>query len=171
MHRFSATQRSQADVPAERAQIWELVSDPDVLPQITPLLRRIVADGDVWRWEMARIAALGVAVEPSFTEQMRFTPGRRIDFRHHPVLGARERTGVEGWYLLDDAPGGGTHLSISLTVHVELPLPRASSFAVRAVMITVMAGTGDRFAANLMQRIGGGGAAEAPERGAGSATP
>lgn len=153
MSRFSATNRTDAVVAAPREDIWAALTDPVLLPQLTPLLRGIEADGDTWRWEMIRISALGVSIEPSFTEQMRFTPTTAIDYTHEPPPGRRERTGADGWYRLSDADGG-THLAICLTLHVDLPLPRASGPAVRGVMSTMMARTGERFSQNLLRHLG-----------------
>jgi hypothetical protein len=110
-------------------------------------------DGDLWRWELTRIPVLGVSVSPDFTERMVFDRPRRIDYTHAPPPGRRERTAAEGWYVLSEVVGG-THLRIRLTISVELPLTRAAGPAVRKVMETVMARTGDRFAANLLRHLG-----------------
>ena len=150
---FRHTTSDQAFVAAPQAAIWAVLTDPDLLPRLTPLLRAITADGDTWRWEMVRIAALGVSIEPFFTEAMRFTPESRIDFHHAPPAGTRERTGAEGWYRLEPH-GEGTTLSIELTYSVDLPLPRASGPAVRGVMKAMMDRTGDRFSKNLQQHLG-----------------
>jgi carbon monoxide dehydrogenase subunit G len=153
MSRFSANTESEAVVPAERAAIWAALTDPVVLPRLTPLLRSIDTDGDVWRWHLMSISALGVSIAPSFTEQMRFMDGRRIEYAHQPPPGANERTGADGWYELSDVDGG-TQLAISLTLHVELPLSRIAAPAVTKVMKSTMQRTGDRFSANLLHHLG-----------------
>jgi carbon monoxide dehydrogenase subunit G len=153
MTRFTATTESDAIVPADRMDIWHALTDPVLLPQLTPLLRRIDADGDTWTWHMARISALGVSISPSFTEQMKFAEGSRIEYSHQPPNGTRERAGAEGWYDLDDADGG-TRLKISLTLEVDLPLPRSTAPAVRRVMQATMNRMGDKFSANLMHHLG-----------------
>ena len=160
MNRFAATTDSQAVVPADREAIWAAITDPEVLPRLTPLLRHITVcqdgdeTGDLWRWELTRIPVLGVSISPSFTERMRFDAPARIDYTHEPPPGRHERTSAEGWYVLTEV-SGGTHLQISLTLTVELPLARAAAPAVRRVMGTVMAVTGDRFADNLMRHLAG----------------
>lgn len=153
MSRFAATTVSEAVVAADRATVWAAISDPALLPKLTPLLRRIDAEGDLWRWHMVRVAALGVGITPVFTERMRFAPDRRIDFAHEPPTGATERAGAVGWYELSDDPGG-THLGISLTVHVDLPLPGLARPAVNRVMHDLMDRTGNRFATNLLRHLG-----------------
>lgn len=153
MTRFSASNRSEAVVAAAREEIWAVLTDPGLLTQLTPLLQHVEADGDLWRWDLARIPVLGVAVAPSFTERMTFEPPSRIAFTHAPPTDASERGGVDGWYTLVDVDGG-TLLSTALSVEVDLPLPRASSIAVRGVMRTVMARMGDRFGANLERHLG-----------------
>ncbi len=152
MNRFSATTDSEAVVPADREAIWAALTDPTVLPRLTPLLRHIEVDGDLWRWELSRIPVLGVSISPDFTERMVFDAPRRIDYTHAPPEGRRERAAAEGWYELTEVDGG-THLRISLTLFVELPLARMAAPAVRTVMETVMARTGDRFAVNLMRYL------------------
>lgn len=165
VHRFSATTDSDAVVAADRSRIWTVLTDPVLLPRLTPLLRRIeVREGDpgvdLWRWHLVGLSVLGVGVSPVFTERMRFTDGRRIDFSHEPPAGAVERTGAEGSYLLEDATGG-TRLFIELTLHVELPLSRLASPAVTGVMRATMQHMGDRFSANLLRHLGAG---ESPRR-------
>lgn len=153
MHRFSATTDSDAIVRADRDAIWGAITDPDVLPRLTPLLKHISAEGDVWHWELSRVNVLGIVIDPTFTERMSFVEGRRIDYHHEPPPGVKEWAGAEGWYLLEDAPHG-THLSISLTLFVDLPLTRLATPAVQTVMRSALAVTGSRFAGNLEQHLG-----------------
>ncbi|HTZ44959.1 MAG TPA: SRPBCC family protein [Jatrophihabitans sp.] len=153
MSSFSAGVRSEAVVPADPARIWAALTDPELLPRLTPLLVRIDTDGDLWRWHLTRISALGVGISPVFTERMRFEPMRRIDYTHAPPAGAREQAGVEGSYRLTET-GAGTHLAVELTMRVELPLPRAAAPAVQGVMRATMARTGDRFSQNLLRHLG-----------------
>jgi carbon monoxide dehydrogenase subunit G len=153
MNSFSATTDSEAVVPADREAIWAALTDPVLLPRLTPLLRRIEADGDVWRWEMSRVAVLGVSFSPCFTEKMTFEAPHRIEYTHAPPKGRVERTGAEGWYELTEVDGG-TRLRISLTLTVELPLARAARPAVTGVMKAVMMRTGEKFARNLLAELG-----------------
>jgi carbon monoxide dehydrogenase subunit G len=157
MNRFSATTESEAVVAAERARIWAVLTDPVLLPQLTPLLRKIETDGAHWRWHLVGLSVLGVGISPVFTEEMTFDSGdgdgHRIDYTHAPPRGSRETTGAEGWYVLTDEPGG-TRLAISLGLTVELPLPRLAGPAVTAVMKETMQRMGDRFSANLLRHLG-----------------
>lgn len=153
MSTFSATTTDEAVVPAARMAIWAALTDPDLLPDLAPLVDRIDAHGDVWIWHMNRISALGVGITPTFTERMTFDEGYRIVYTHEPPRGATERTSVQGRYDLADVEGG-THLRISLTLHVDLPLPRALAPAVTRVMTGVMTRTGDQFSANLLRHLG-----------------
>lgn len=43
---FTASIAEGALVPARRKRIWAALTDPQLLPQLTPLLVRIEADGD-----------------------------------------------------------------------------------------------------------------------------
>jgi carbon monoxide dehydrogenase subunit G len=153
MNRFSATNDSEAVVAADRHAIWAALTDPEVLPKLTPLLRRIETDGDLWRWEMHRIGVLSASITPCFTERMHFDAPQRIEYTHAPPPGRHERTSAEGWYQLDEVEGG-TRLRISLTLTVELPLTRAAAPAVTRVMQRAMTRTGDRFAVNLLRHLG-----------------
>jgi carbon monoxide dehydrogenase subunit G len=152
MSTFSATTDSEAVVAAEREAVWAALTDPVLLPKLTPLLRSIEANGDVWRWEMSRVSVLGVTLSPCFTEQMTFDAPHRIEYTHAPPPGRTERTGADGWYELTEVTGG-TRLRISLTLHVELPLARAARPAVTRVMKAVMMRTGERFATNLLKHL------------------
>jgi carbon monoxide dehydrogenase subunit G len=153
MSSFSATTENEAVVAADRMAIWAALTDPDVLRELTPLLNKIDSDGDLWTWHMKRISALGVGITPIFTEQMSFAEGKRIEYTHRPPSGVTERTGAEGVYELSDVDGG-TLLKISLTLTVELPLPKRVGPAVRRVMKGTMERTGDKFSANLNRHLG-----------------
>jgi uncharacterized protein YndB with AHSA1/START domain len=150
---FSSTVRSAADISAPRSAVWAALTDPELLPKLTPMLSHIEADGDTWRWSMVCISALGVSIAPSFTEQMRFEEPHLITYTHRAPAGVRERAGAEGRYELTEIDGG-THLAIELTLCIDLPLPRAAGPAVRRVMASTMGHTGDRFAANLLRHLG-----------------
>lgn len=150
---FEATNVSREVVAADRSDIWAALTDAELLTELTPLLRRIDTHGDRWVWHMMGISALGVEVAPSFTESMDFTPQQRIDFAHTPPADQTERAGADGVYLLSDHDAG-TRLEIEITIHVDLPLPRASRPAVERVMAQSMERTGDRFGRNLMAHLG-----------------
>jgi len=152
MSRFAATNESEAIVAAERSEIWRVLTDPVLLPELTPILRRIETNGDLWCWQLIDLSVLGVGISTSFTERMRFDEERRIDYSHEPPDGSVERTGADGFYELSDVPGG-THLAVKLTVHVDLPLPKLATPAVTAAMRTTMRRNGDRFSANLLRHL------------------
>lgn len=152
MTRFAYTTTSEAEVAADPARIWAALTDPPTLVALTPLLTGIDADGDTWTWRMQGLSALGVGLSPVFTEAMTFQTERRIDFTHAPPAGSRERAGAEGSYRL--APtDGGTHLAITLTVRIDVPLPSVAKPAVTGAMRSTMDRMGDRFAANLVAHL------------------
>jgi carbon monoxide dehydrogenase subunit G len=153
MSSFSATTENEAIVPADRMAIWAALTDPQLLPQLTPLLSAIDTHGEFWTWHMKRISALGVGITPTFTERMIFDEGTRIEYTHEPPDGVTEWAGAEGVYELSDTEGG-TRLKISLTLTVELPLPRRVAPAVSRVMKRTMTRTGDKFSANLLRHLG-----------------
>ncbi|HEU5084712.1 MAG TPA: SRPBCC family protein [Acidimicrobiales bacterium] len=154
MATFRTRNVSRGDVPVPRHAVWEVLTDPGALTELTPLLAGISVDGDRWCWQLAGIRALGVEVSPSFTERMTFVAPERIEFRHEPPPGSSERAGANGLYELVDGGPDLTHLSIDITIHVELPLPALSRRAVERVMAATMARTGDVFAERLARRLG-----------------
>jgi carbon monoxide dehydrogenase subunit G len=154
MTRFNARDRSTEVVKAERKAVWAALTDPELLPQLTPYLHSIDVDGDRWRWNMARIPVLGISVAPSFTEKMTFDEPSRIEFTHDPES-AQEKAGVEGTYELEEVEGG-TRLAIDIDICVDLPLPGLSRPAVQGAMRGVIGVMGRRFAANLLRHLGAG---------------
>lgn len=154
MNRFEARNISSSDVPAPRSAIWDVLRSPDTLAELTPLLDSISVSGDLWCWRMSGISALGVEICPSFTERMTFEPESTIRFEHQPPSGADERAGADGIYTLDAIDDGTTHLEIDITLHVHLPLPRASRRAVQRVMSSTMVRTGNVFAERLYRHLG-----------------
>jgi carbon monoxide dehydrogenase subunit G len=162
MASFSARTRAEAVVLAPQGAIWDALVDPELMARFTPFLKRITADGDHWRWEMSGIDVLGVKVAPAFTERMVFDEPDRIEFRHDPPAGTKEKAGVQGWYQLAPAPSAGsaegsgpaTELVTELEITLDLPLPRAAGGAVRATMRKVIDTMGDRFAQNLLDHLG-----------------
>lgn len=152
MTRFEARTTSTETLPVRPEPIWEVLTSPDLLAEMTPLIDRIVeVDEDHWRWHLHNIAGVGVAVAPCFTVRMDFDATERIDFTHAPR--GQERAGADGIYTLDRVDGG-THLCVDMTVHVDLPLPAVSRRAVTRVMHATMDRMGERFAQNLYEHLG-----------------
>lgn len=152
MNRFSARNKSQADLRSAPEDVWAVLTDPDLLVRFTPYLKRIDVDGDRWTWHLTRIPVLSATIDPTFTELMTFTELRRIGFTHDPAR-PDERTGVEGEYLLTPR-GSGTHVAIDLEIWCDLPLPRIARPAVSAAMHTVVAAMGRFFAHNMTKHLG-----------------
>ena len=152
MTRFSAETRADAVVTAPRADIWAALTDPALVAELTPFVRSITADGAHWRWELSGLKVLGVGVAPTFTELMVLDEPERIEFRHDPPDGDSERSGVEGWYALSEVDEG-TRLVTSLEITLDLPLPRASSRAVKAAMGKVVDQMGERFSKGLLAHL------------------
>ncbi|MCO8126513.1 SRPBCC family protein [Acidimicrobiia bacterium EGI L10123] len=151
---FSTRNVSDGDVPVPRSAVWEVLTDPQCLTEMTPLLDGITVDGDRWCWQLSGIRALGVEIAPSFTEHMAFDEPSRISFSHAPSAGQTERAGADGIYQLTEVGPDRTHLSIDITLHVDLPLPSLSRRAVERVMASSMARTGDVFAERLYRHLG-----------------
>jgi carbon monoxide dehydrogenase subunit G len=149
---FEATQESDGTVPHSRETVWKVLTDPDALAELTPVVTRIEPGPTHWRWCLRTVPLLGHRVDPSFTERMVFTAPERIEYRHDPPDGSTERAGVDGWYRLTEV-ADGTHLAIGLTVKVNLPLPRVAAPAVTTAMRAVIAATGNGFERNFTRRL------------------
>jgi len=150
---FTVRNRSSAAVNAPREDIWAALTDPGLLPRLTPYLREIEVDGDRWRWHLSRIPVLGVAVAPSFTEVMAFDHPSSITFEHDPARGD-ERAGVSGRYHLHEA-SSRTDLAIDLAISVDLPFPAVARPAVHTAMKGVVGAMGRRFSTNLVRHLAG----------------
>jgi len=148
---FTVSTSSEEVVRSTRPEVWAALTDTDLIARFTPYLRRIDADGDRWTWHLVRIPLLGSMVSPSFTEVMTFDEPSRIDFAHDPAR-SDEQAGVGGRYLLEEIVGG-THLSIELTISVELPFPRLARPVVETAMRAVVGTMGDRFAHNFVRHL------------------
>lgn len=153
MATFTARNISASTVPVTADRIWAQISDPASLTALTPLVRSIVVEGDLWRWQLSGIEALGVSVAPTFTERMEFVEPSIIRFNHETANDEIERAGADGTYVLTPR-GNETELKVDISLTVELPLPRLSAAAVERVMKTSMQRTGKRFAFNLYHRLG-----------------
>ena len=151
---FCARNISISTVPVRPDEIWQLITDPTTLADLTPLVRSIEATGSQWRWALSGIEALGLKVEAVFTERMEFIEQHQITFTHDPPTGGRERAGVEGVYNLTSQGRTATDLQVDLTLSVDLPLPSLSRPAVERVLVSTMRATGQRFASNLYQQLG-----------------
>ncbi len=152
MNRFRARNTSEAVLRSDPDRVWEILTDPVLLPKLTPYLKRIEVDGDRWTWHLARIPVLSATISPTFTEVMTFEKPTHIGFAHDPAM-TDERTGVEGNYELTP-DGTGTRVAIDLEIWCDLPLPRLSRIAVQTVMHGVIAAMGRRFAANMLRHLG-----------------
>ncbi len=159
MTAFTVSNVSSATVAADRSRVWAALTDPDLLPRLTPYLRSIDARSDAgpenggvrWVWHLVRIPVLGSVVSPSFTEVMTFDEPSRIDFVHDPER-TDERAGVRGTYLLTEV-GHGTYLEIDLAITIDLPFPKLASPAVHTAMRAVVATMGNRFSHNLVRHL------------------
>jgi carbon monoxide dehydrogenase subunit G len=152
MTRFTASNRSSATLKSSRTDVWKALTDPDLLPKLTPYLQRIDVDGDRWTWNMTKVPILGRSIGTTFTEVMTFEEPSRIEYTHDESR-SDENAGVEGVYLLEEA-GSGCRVSIDLGVTMDLPFPKAMRRAVEGTMKGVMAAMGRRFAHNLLKHLG-----------------
>lgn len=157
MNRFRARNQSEATLHSSQDKVWEVLTDPTLLPELTPYLHRIDVDGDRWTWHLTHIPVMSATVAPTFTEVMTFDEPTRITFAHD-LARPEERTGVEGEYVLrpETNPDGslGTHVCIDLEIWCDLPLPRLSRIAVETVMHGVVAAMGRRFAHHMLRHLG-----------------
>jgi carbon monoxide dehydrogenase subunit G len=153
MTEFTVRNRSSAAVDAPREDIWAALTDPGLLPRLTPYLREIEVDGDRWRWHLSRIPVLGIAVAPSFTEVMAFDHRSSIAFEHDPAR-EDERAAVSGRYRLQEA-SSGTDLAIDLAISVDLPFPSLARPVVHTAMRSVVGAMGRRFSTNLVRHLAG----------------
>ncbi len=152
MTRFSAQNQSSAVLKSSRKQVWDALTDPVLLPELTPYLHRIDVDGERWTWHVAKVPLLGRSIGTCFTEMMTFEEPHYIGYKHDPAR-TEEQSAVEGDYHLEEVPGG-TRVSIDLGVSVELPFARVMRPAVEGGMRAVMALMGRRFAHNLLRHLG-----------------
>lgn len=152
MTRFSAQNQSAATLKSPRKEIWDVLTDPQLLPELTPYLHNIEVEGDRWTWNVAKVPLLGKSIGTCFTEVMSFDEPRRIGFKHDPDQ-TGERSAVEGEYILEEV-AGGTRVSIDLHVTVDLPFSRFMRPDVETGMSAVMALMGRRFAHNLLRHLG-----------------
>jgi len=149
---FTATKTSEATVAHPRDVVWDVLTDPATIARITPMVRAIRADGDLWHWQLVRIPVLGKHVELDFTERMDFDPTSRITFTHAPA--GHERAGTDGRYDLTDVrPEGSTHLRMELSVTVDLPFPGIARPAVQASMHGVLTAMGSGFAHGIEKEL------------------
>jgi carbon monoxide dehydrogenase subunit G len=151
MTRFTGTTDSVGIVTTSRERVWNLLTDPDAVARLTPFVKSIEADDDLWIWHMTNIPGLPVKFAPSFTERMTFDPMERIEYDHAPH-GGREPAAVKGWYQLDDHEKG-TRLEIYLEICVALPLPKMAGGMVTRVMSQVMRHMGDKFAERFVAEL------------------
>lgn len=151
MTRFTATNQSSATLKSSREDIWKALTDPELLPRLTPYLQNIAVDGDRWTWNVTKIPLMGKSIGTCFTEIMSFDEPSRISFSHDDSKD--EPTWVDGEYHLKELDRG-TEVSIELTVTSELPFPKFMRGPVQAGMYAVMAGMGRRFAHNLLRHLG-----------------
>jgi carbon monoxide dehydrogenase subunit G len=152
MTRFTASNKSAASLKSSRKDIWDALTDPVLLPKLTPYLNHIDVDGDRWTWHVTKVPVLGRNIGSTFTEVMTFDEPKRIGFEHDPQR-TDEKTAVQGEYDLEEE-GTGTRVSIELGVTVELPFPKAMRRPVEGAIAAVMAGMGRRFAHNLLRHLG-----------------
>jgi carbon monoxide dehydrogenase subunit G len=153
MATFTTSNRSVATVTAEVHEVWEVLTDPELLARLTPFLHSVTEHGEHWVWQLTKVPVLGTSFSFTFRELMDFDEPHRIDFTHDPAPGAQETAGVVGYYALEEH-AKGTHLETSMTITVDLPFPGLVRPAVTAAMRGVIALMGQRFGHNLLHHLG-----------------
>lgn len=153
MATFTTSNRSVADVTADVNDVWEVLTDPDLLARLTPFLHSVTEHGEHWVWQLTKVPVLGTSFSFTFRELMAFDEPHRINFTHDPAPGAAETAGVVGYYALTPHPRG-THLETSMTITVDLPFPGLLRPGVTAAMRGVIAIMGQRFGHNLLAHLG-----------------
>ena len=152
MTTFSANKTSQATVDFPRDLVWGVLTDPDTVARLTPMVESISSEADRWRWQLTRIPVLGRTFELAFTEAMTYDEPSRITFQHTPD--GDERAGTDGRYDLGELNGGrATDLRIDLTVTVDLPFPGLARPAVQAAMHGVLTAMGAGFARSIDKEL------------------
>lgn len=156
MATFSRSRRDTAEVPHSPQAVWDVLSDPDAVARLTPLVSRIdVRDADesraTWVWHLQGVQLPGRVVDLTMTEQMSFEPHRRIGFDHAPLTHHFE-AGADGCYALEPVDGH-TRLTIDLTISARLPLPGLARRAVGSAMAQVLRHMGSRFAMHLLEEL------------------
>lgn len=153
MNRFTTSIVKTATIDAACEEIWEVVSDPVAIADITPFLHHIDDLGDGrWQWHLTGVPYPGGSFGATFTERMALIEPERIVFEPEPS--GRELAAVRGQYALTPVRVGVTELHIDLEVSALLPAPRILGHVVVAAMDAVLAHMGDRFATQLMDRLG-----------------
>ena len=104
MTRFTASNHSAATLKSSRKDVWDALTDPRLLPKLTPYLHRIDVDGDRWTWNVAKVPMLGKSIGTTFTEVMTFDEPRRIGFTHDETRTDESSRGGGGV-----PPRGGGH--------------------------------------------------------------
>lgn len=153
MATFTATKISEATVAHPRDLVWDVLTDPGAVARLTPMVRSVTAEGELWHWQLVKIPVLGQSIELGFTEAMTYDPKSRITFAHAPQSEGSERAGTDGHYDLSDAGKGSTHLRIDLKVTVDLPFPRLAKPAIQATMQGVLAAMGSGFARSIEKEL------------------
>src|SRR3954454_22833804 len=128
MTRFTASTQSAATLKSSRKDVWNALTDPELLPKLTPYLQRIDVEDDKWTWNVTKVPLLGKSIGTTFTEVMTFEEPHRIAFTHDKER-FEEQSAVEGEYILEDA-GQGCRVSIEIGVSVELPCAKVTRRAV-----------------------------------------
>ncbi|GAA0973371.1 hypothetical protein ENKNEFLB_00074 [Nocardioides aquaticus] len=159
MSGFTATTTAEAIVLATREQIWEVLRDADEVARLTPFVTRIEDRGEHWIWSMTKLPVPKATLSPTFTEKMEFVELERIEFKHDAPEGSDENACVDGWYELEElepleGEPAATMLRTSLSITLDLPLPKALGPAVKASMKTVINQMGDRFSAGMLETLG-----------------
>ena len=152
MAQFAQRITSSDRIAVAPARVHEVLTDPDLLARLTPLVAGITVEGDRWTWRLTGVQAMGVKVAPEFTTMMEIGPN---SIAFEPAPDADERASADG--QIDVTPGrteDETVVAIDLIAVVELPLPKMASRGVKTVMFQTMKVGGSRFADNLLKHLG-----------------
>ena len=84
MATFTTSNRSVADVTADVNDVWEVLTDPDLLARLTPFLHSVTEHGEHWVWQLTKVPVLGKNFSFTFRELMVFDEPHRFDITRSP---------------------------------------------------------------------------------------
>lgn len=123
------------------------------VPTLARLLGRVDVTADLgagrWRWTLQRVSAAGYEVRPEFTVRVLREAPERVRLVHDDTDGSgAPATSTTGEVALD-AEEGGTRVSFTLQLSLELDVPRLLAPVIRQVLRTNLEQVADHFLTEL----------------------
>lgn len=153
MARLEASVERESTIDAQRADVWDVVSDVSRLDELMPDVEDYQHTDGGWRWRLKGRRVVGMEVRPAFTVTYELSEPETLVFAHADT--SSNGTDADGRLVLREEGGSATHATLRFSLALDTPIPSLLQGRARAILVSEIQRLADGFLANLKARVEG----------------